>query len=81
MNILLLQLKQALAKAKADKREIEIKVKRNLVEIQSYLNPYFMDWREIKAEEIEQAGDELLILKQKLAETDEKIIELEAALN
>lgn len=75
-NPMIMQLKQDLAGFKHEKRELELKVKRCFAEISSCIKPYFTDYREIKAEEIEQAGDELLLLKSRLAEVEEKIIEV-----
>ena len=80
-NPMILQLKQTLAECKNKKKELELKIKRNFAEIQANINPYFTDSRQIKAAEIEQAADELLESKNKLAQIEQKIEEIQEELS
>lgn len=80
MNNFIMNLKMEHIKAKKEKKELEIKIKRCFLELNGYITPYFKLANEIKAAEIEQIGDELLTLKTKLAETENKIAELKEQL-
>ena len=79
-NPMIAQLKITLAECKNEKKELELKIKRNFAEIQANINPYFTDSRQIKAAEIEQAADELLESKNKLAQVEQRIAELQEEL-
>lgn len=80
MNSFILNLQMEQAKTRKTKQEIEIKIKRCFCELSSFCNPYYKSAKDIKAEEIEQIGDELLALKNELAKTEEKIYELKEQL-
>ena len=67
-------------KARKEKQEIEIKIKRCFCELSSFCNPYYKSAKDIKAEEIEQIGDELLQLKTQLSKIELKIDELQEQL-
>lgn len=71
-NPYILNLKAERAKAKKEYTELKIKCTRLFVELQNYCNP-FEDVEYIKAEAIEQAGDELLSIKNKAVNLKEKI--------
>lgn len=77
MNSFITNLKIELAKANKEKREIEIKIKRCFVELSNYINPFFKSAKDIKADEIEQIGDDLQSLKLVLEKLENRIIELE----
>ena len=80
MNSFVMNLKMEHIRAKKQKQEVEIKIKRCFCELNSFCNPYFKSAKEIKAEEIEQIGDELLELKFQLVEIEDKISELKIQL-
>lgn len=80
MNSFILNLKMELAKAKKDAFELETKIKRCFCELNAYCIPYFKNPREIKAEEIEQIGDELITLKNALIDLREKTADLKEQL-
>lgn len=81
MNPIVMQLKCDLAQGKKDFDECKIKILRIIHELQSNLNPYFGDDIEkIKAQEIEQAADELLDFCNKAVELKTKIKKMEADL-
>ena len=46
---------------------------RLITELQSYASPYFTSPDELEAERIEQIGDELLIVKERLIEIQKRI--------
>lgn len=74
MNAAILRLKTELSKSRKEFKEYQIKASRLINELLEYANPYFGDEVSlIKAEEIEQTGDELVIVKIKLQELDLKI--------
>lgn len=77
MNSFITNLKIELAKTNKEKREIEIKIKRCFVELSNYINPFFKSAKDIKADEIEQIGDDLQSLKLVLEKLENRIIELE----
>ncbi len=77
MNSFITNLKIELAKSNKEKREIEIKIKRCFVELSNYINPFFKSAKDIKADEIEQIGDDLQSLKLVLEKLENRIIELE----
>lgn len=79
-NSIILQLKIEKQKNINEKKETELKIKRCFCELSNYLIPYFKTSKDIKASEIEQIGDELLTLKNKLAEIEEKIYEIQEQL-
>lgn len=77
MNSFITNLKIELAKSNKEKREIEIKIKRCFVELSNYINPFFKSAKDIKADEVEQIGDDLQSLKLVLEKLENRIIELE----
>ena len=69
LNPQIMQAKIKLAETQKAYKENKIKLKRVICELQNNLNPYFGDDIEsLKADEIEQAADELLSLKALLIE-------------
>ena len=63
-----------LAQKQKDYNEYKRKASRLIFELQSNINPYFGDELELlKAEEIEQIGDEMLIVKNKMIEFQKEI--------
>lgn len=76
MNSYITNLKIELAKSNKMKREIELKIKRCFVELSNYITPYFKFSTDIKADEIEQIGDDLKCLKKEFENIENKIIEL-----
>ncbi|MCR5260634.1 MAG: hypothetical protein K6C94_02230 [Candidatus Gastranaerophilales bacterium] len=80
MNNFIMNLKMEHIKAKKEKQEIEIKIKRCFLELNGYITPYFKTAFDIKAEEIEQIGDELLKLKTEFEQVENKIAELKQQL-
>lgn len=80
MDLHILQLKTELAGAKKEKTEVDIKIKRCFLELNSYSNPYYKTSADIKAAEIEQIGDELFRLKNQLFNLEQKISELKSLL-
>ncbi len=69
MNPMIMQLKITLAQKQKDYNEYKLKASRLIFELQSNINPYFGDDLELfKAKEIEQIGDEMLIVKEKMLE-------------
>lgn len=63
-----------LAQKQKDYNEYKLKASRLIFELQSNINPYFGDELELlKAEEIEQIGDEMLIVKNKMIEFQKEI--------
>ncbi len=74
MNPMIMQLKMQLAQKQKDYNEYKLKASRLIFELQSNINPYFGDELELlKAEEIEQIGDEMLIVKNKMLEFQKEI--------
>ena len=73
MNSYITNLRIELAKANKDKREIEIKIKRCFVELSNYINPFFKTAKDIKADEIEQIGDDIKRLKTELTNIEDRI--------
>lgn len=74
MNPMIMQLKIRLAEKQKDYNEYKLKASRLIFELQSNINPYFGDELELlKAEEIEQIGDEMLIVKNKMIEFQKEI--------
>lgn len=74
MNPMIMQLKMRLAQKQKDYNEYKLKASRLIFELQSNINPYFGDELELlKAEEIEQIGDEMLIVKNKMIEFQKEI--------
>lgn len=73
MNNIILQLK--IEKSKQEKRlqEFKIKLLRLMNELQNAICPYFDEIDEIKAAEIEQMGDELLLTKIEALEIEKKL--------
>lgn len=80
MNKFIMNLKMEHIKAKKEKQEIEIRIKRCFLELNNYITPYFKSSFDIKAEQIEQIGDELLELKGELEQVEIKIAELKEQL-
>lgn len=68
-----MQMQIDLQKAKKDYQEHELKAMRLITELQSYASPYFTSPDELEAERIEQIGDELLIVKERLIEIQKRI--------
>lgn len=62
-----------LSKSKKEKKELQLKIIRLMNEIQMNINPYFENFKDIKAENIEQASDELLLCTKRAVEIEEKI--------
>lgn len=80
MNTTLLQIKTQLAAKEKELKELQLKIGRCLYEIQNNANPFWEDIELLKAEEIEQAGDELLMLKSKFLSVQIDIKRLKAEL-
>ena len=80
MNSFIMNLKMEHIKTKKEKQELDFKIKRCFIELNNYCKPYYKSAKDIKAEEIEQIGDELLALKNELSKTEEKIYELKEQL-
>ena len=73
-NPVILQMQINLQKAKKDYSESSIKAQRLLNEIITIIaSPYFDSPEDLRAEEIEQAADELLTVKHKLIELQTQI--------
>lgn len=73
MNPLIMQMQIDLQTAKKEYQEYELKAMRLITEIQGYALPYFKSPELLEAEKIEQCGDELLIVKDKLIEIQTRI--------
>lgn len=74
LNPQIMQAKIKLAELEKTYKENKIKLMRIFHELQTNINPYFGDDIEsIKADEIEQAGDELLALKDEMLKQQELI--------
>ena len=80
INPIIMQLQVEKATSVKERAELVIKIKRVYLELQQYANPYFKDGKDMKAEEIEQCGDELLKYKQQLIGLDEKISQIKSQL-
>lgn len=81
LNPQIMQAKIKLAETQKAYKENKIKLMRIMYELQNNLNPYIGDDIEnLKAEEIEQAGDELLQLKNELLEQKQLIKTIKADL-
>ena len=80
MNPTILQIKTELAKKEKENKELGIKIARCLYEIREYSNPFYGDIELLHAEELEQAGDELLMLKSRKIEVTTAIKRLKAEL-
>ena len=66
-NPLIMQLKVRLSKEKKELKELELKMLRAMNELSGYVNPFFgEDYESIRADEIEQIGDEIRNLKEKM---------------
>lgn len=63
INPVIMQLKIELSEATKQLFECEVKIKRLFIELQNLINPYYKNFSEIKAEELEQCADELLNTK------------------
>ncbi len=63
MNPTILQIRTQLVQKEKELKELHIKIQRCIYEIQNNANPFWSDIALIKAEELEQAADELLALK------------------
>lgn len=72
-NPIIMQMNIDLQKAKKDYKEYELKAMRLITELQSYASPYFTSPDELEAERIEQIGDELLVVKERLIEIKNRI--------
>lgn len=72
-NPIIMQMHIDLQKAKKDYKEYELKAMRLITELQSYASPYFTSPDELEAERIEQIGDELLVVKERLIEIKNRI--------
>ncbi len=81
MNSYITNLRIELAKANKYKREIEIKIKRCFVELSNYINPFFKTAKDIKADEIEQIGDDIKRLKTELTNIEDRISDFENELD
>lgn len=81
MNPMIMQLKITLAAKNKEYKELNLKALRLISEIQSNINPYFgEDLFLFKAEEIEQIGDEMLIVKTKMIELQNEIKKIQSEL-
>lgn len=75
-----MQLKTELASAQTEYKELKIKAVRCIYELQQ-ANPYFGDNIDlIHAEQLEQSADELLLVKNKLKEVQQKINDIKTQL-
>lgn len=80
MNPLIMQLKINLAATEKEFKEQKIKALRCINELNS-ANPFFGDDIDlINAEELEQSADELLIVKKRLKELQQKIHDIKKEL-
>lgn len=80
MHPMILQLKTLKAKLKKEYDELKIKALRCIYELQN-ANAYFGDEPElIEAEKLEQAGDELLIVQDKMIKLQHEIKKIDAQL-
>ncbi|MDD3236818.1 MAG: hypothetical protein PHV37_01815 [Candidatus Gastranaerophilales bacterium] len=67
VNPIIMQIKMQLETVKKAYKEDELKLIRALNELSDYVNPFFGDDLDLlKADEIEQVGDEIKALKEKL---------------
>lgn len=74
MNPMIMQLKISLGKLEKEYQEYKLKSARLMYELQSNTNPYFGDDLELfKAEEIEQIGDEMVLVKKAMIDLRNKI--------
>ena len=81
LNHQIMQAKIKLAELEKDYKENKIKLMRIFHELQNNINPYFGDdIVNIKAEEIEQAGDELLKLRYVMLEQQAVISQIKSDL-
>lgn len=79
LNPQIMQAKVKLAETKKAYKENKLRIMRIIREIHNTLNPYFGDDIEsIKAEEVEQAADELLVVKKELIEQRNLIAMIES---
>ena len=68
-NPIIMQLRMQLETVKKAYKEDELKLIRAINELSDYVNPFFGDDLDLlKADEIEQVGDEIKALKEKLVE-------------
>lgn len=80
MNPIIIQLKTQKAKLEKEYKEYKIKALRCINELQN-ANPFFGDnIHLIEAEKLEQSGDELLIVKNKLLELQQEIKDINTQL-
>jgi len=77
MNPIVANAKLKLAVLKNEEKEASIKLSRLFLEAQSLLCPYFDDIDEVKAEEIEQTGDDILAIVNHLKDLKVKIKQIE----
>lgn len=80
VNPTILQIKTELAKKEKENKELDIKLARCLYEIREYSNPFYGDIELLHAEELEQAADELLTLKERKIKVLSAIKQLKAEL-
>lgn len=73
MNNIVMQLKMEKSRFERNLSEVKIKISRLLNELAQLSCPYFSDIKEINAVEIEQIGDELLEVKNKAIEIQDKL--------
>lgn len=80
MNSLILQLKIEATKQEKKLEDFKIKLLRLMHELQNAICPYFETIDEIRADEIKQIGEELLLTKKEALEVDKKLKRIKAEL-
>lgn len=81
MNPMIMQLKISLAGKEKELQEYKLKSARLMYELQTNTNPYFGDDLDLfKAEEIEQIGDEMVLVKKAMLELKNEIKKLKSDL-
>lgn len=80
MNNAIMQLKITRTRLEKELEELNIKLIRLLSELQSRTIPYFDNFEDIKAIEIEQIGDELLEVQKAAIKCEKKLKQVEREL-
>ncbi len=80
MKSQLMQLRTKESELSKKQREYKIKIVRIFHEISTFCNPYFDNIEEIKALEIEQAADELLVVTKEAIENEKKLKQIKKEL-
>ncbi len=80
-NNLIMQLRIQEQTLKKETTELKIKIARLINELSVYIATYYGDFEELDAEKIEQIGDELVVAKNKIVESNEKLNKIRKELN